>query len=367
MLASREKILTMSFFWLSAIAVMMTACDDNGSSSDIKPLSNPAGKLYVLNQTDSTIYIYDTKTFTRIDSFPAQVGFPHYIRFSGDGLNYYILTLESDGRVAKYDATTNNFLGSAQSNTTLFPAAIAFNATDEFGYLCDFTSGINLSKMYKFNLTSLTLVDSLPSGAMSHDLKNTSDGRWIIACNRNTEDVTMVDTQTDDIFRVQIDPDSAYAPTGSPKYGPFGVEIGPNDSIAYIASIKADQIRALDIAQKKIVDSFSIPHIHSDFGPHGPTLMAVSPDNKVIYTTTQWSDRVVAISLETHQVLGTLFFETPRPFGITISDDGSRVYAACVNVQNQLGRVYSIDTKTFTKVDSVDVGRNSMGLIYRAL
>ena len=238
--------------------------DSAGMGGGNTPAPNPVGKLFVLNQTDSTIYIYDTKTFTRIDSFPAQVAAPHYIRFSPDGLNYYVVTLEFNGRVAKYETATNNFLGFARTNTSLFPAAIAFNSTGQFGYVCDFTSGVNLSKMYKFDLSTMTVVDSLPSGAMSHDLKNTSDGRWIIACNRNTEDITIVDTQNDNVTRVGIDPDSIYAPTGAPKYGPFGVEIGPNDSLAYIACIKADQIRVLDIAQQTIVDSLFIPHIHSE-------------------------------------------------------------------------------------------------------
>ncbi len=333
------------------------------------PAPNPAGRLYVLNQKDSTIFIYDTKTFTRIDSFPAQVAAPHYIRFSPDGLNYYVVTLEFNGRVAKYATPTNNFLGFARTNTALLPSGIAFDATGQFGYVCDFTSGVNLSKIYKFDLSTMTLKDSLFSGAMSHDLKSTSDGRWVVACNRNTEDITIVDTQTDDVVRVQIDPDSAYAPSGVPKYGPFGVEIGPGDSLAYIACINAYQVRVLDIAQQRGVDSLFIPRLASDPGGaklNGPTLMAVSPDNDIVYVTTQWSNRVVGIRRSDKAVVGTVFFQTPRPFGITISDDGSRVYVACANLENQRGSVYAIDTKTFTKVDSVDVGLNSLGLIYRA-
>ena len=213
----------------------------------------------------------------------------------------------------------------------------------------------------------MTVVDSVPAGAMTHDLKITKDGRWVVACNRNTEDITIVDTQADTVIVVGIDPDSVYAPTGSPKYGPFGVAIGRGDSLAFIACIVGDQVRVLNIKSQRIVDSIDVPHIHSDSHPHGATLMALSPNNEVIFVTTQWSNHVMAIRVSDKQVLAEIEFSVGRSFGISISDDGSRVYVACANLTNQPGMVYAIDGTTLRKVASSLVGLNSFGLIWRPL
>ncbi len=353
------------------LALMLAAgCNDSPNGNvNMTPLPNPAGKLYVLNQTDSTIYIFDTKTFTRIDSFPAQVTQPHYICFSHDGLNYYVVTLEPNGRIAKYETATNTLVASVRTGGAILPSSIAIGGADKFGYVTDFTSSTNIGKVYKFDLGTMTVVDSFLSGSRSHDIKSTSDGRWVVACNHNSDDITVIDVPADTVTRISIDPDSAYPVRIDAKYGPLGVALDHRDSLAFLACAENDQIRVLDIAAGRIVDSMTIPHVDPVGGNYfGPTLMTVSPDNSVIYTTTQWSNRVVGVNLETHEIVGDLSFETPRSFGISVSDDGSRVYVACVNVPvTGIGRVYAIDTRTFTKVDSVDVGKNSMGLIYRGL
>ena len=54
-----------------------------------------------------------------------------------------------------------------------------------------------------------------------------------------------------------------------------------------------------------------------------------------------------------------------RPFGITISDDGTRVYVSCTNTRPQPGQVYVIDGETFEKLDSLEVGSEPFGLAWR--
>ena len=74
---------------------------------------------------------------------------------------------------------------------------------------------------------------------------------------------------------------------------------------------------------------------------------------------------MVAFDVATKVIVADIPFSTVNPFGITITDDGSRVFVACVGLPSEHGRIYAIDGTTLTKIDSVDVGRESFGLIWK--
>ncbi|MFZ1682698.1 MAG: hypothetical protein WAU88_01075, partial [Candidatus Zixiibacteriota bacterium] len=62
---------------------LATGCKDK-SSQPATPSFGPDGSLYVLNQQDGSLYIYDSKTLARTDSLAAQVPAPHHLEFSPD-------------------------------------------------------------------------------------------------------------------------------------------------------------------------------------------------------------------------------------------------------------------------------------------
>jgi DNA-binding beta-propeller fold protein YncE len=64
-------------------------------------------------------------------------------------------------------------------------------------------------------------------------------------------------------------------------------------------------------------------------------------------------------------VVADIPLKIPNPFGINISDDGSRVYVACINKPGDHGRVYIIDGENLVKIDSIDVGKQSYGLTWQ--
>jgi len=346
--------------WVLGLLIMLfVGCSDD--DSPVKSTNtNPEGRLYVLNQADGTFYVYDTRTLSRIDSVDSRVNRPHYIEFSPDRQNFYIVTLETTGRIAKFRTSDNAFLDSVTVPPAVQPSAIVITADGLFGYVCNFS--LERGSVHKYNLATLQEVGSMQAGALTHDLKITSDGSVIVACNRDTDDLTLIYTDADTVAFVGADPDSSYA-LGRRKYGPFGVAIDHRDSLAFIACMDARQVRVLDIAAGEIVDSIDIP-VDSGSIIWGPTLMAVAPDNDIVYVTTQGGNSVVAFRLSTKEILADIPLSVPHPFGITISDDGSRVYVACVNLPLEQGMVYVIDGATQTKIDSLQVGRESFGLIW---
>jgi len=332
--------------------------------------TNPTGRLYVLNQADNSIFKYDTKTLQVLDTVPSVIKLPHYIEFSPDGQFYYIVTLEHPtGHIAKYDAMADTLIDSVQVPTSVLPSAIAITADGAFGYVCNFTFSRQSpvpARIYKYKLDNFDTVSTIQAGLTTHDLKITSDGSVVIACNRNSDMLNMIYPKMtpDSVARISMDPDSGWV-DGKNTYGPFGVAISHNDSLAFIACMDAGQVRVLDIAAQKIIDSIDIPGSDPAGTLKGPTLLAVSPDDDIVWVTTQFGNSVVGFRVSTMTVVANIPFEIGKSFGVTISDDGSRVYVACVGETKKHGRIYVIDGNTFTKVDSLDVGELSFGLIYR--
>lgn len=324
--------------------------------------NGPDGRLYVLNQGDNTLWIFDTRTLARIDSVGLPIDLPHYIEFSPDGGSFYVTTLETSGHAAKFDAVTNTLLGSVAMPPAVMPSAIAIGAGGQYGYISNFSTTTHRSFIHKYDLATMTWVKQLQAGATTHDLKATSDGSMIVACNRFSNDITIIETETDNVSFVGIDPDESY-PVGMMRYGPMGVAIDHRDSIAYIACMDMPQVRYLDLATRTIVDSVEIP-VSGHSGMAGPMLLAVSPGDSIVYVTTQMGNTLVAVHTRARTILATIHFATPSPFGLAQSADGSRVYVTCVGdaFPHSRGRVYVIDGTTLTKLDSLDVGNQCYGI-----
>lgn len=349
-----------------ALAVM-AGCDDPTSSEP--PKLGPAGRLYVANQTDSTIYVYDTETLERVDSFPAQVGQPHSIKFSNDHSKFYAVSREFNGRLARYNGATNAF-EDAEALPGLFPTAMAISPDGVFGYVCDFSAPSVATRVYKVNLATLTIVDSMSAGASTHDVDITTDGSIVVATNMS-DLITMIYTDADSVFQVSIDPDSLY-PLSRQKFMPYGLTIDHKDSLAYIACLEHHevhaQVRVLDLKQRQIVDSFYLPidHTTENGDPAGATQLELSPDDAYLYVTTQWDNSIIVLRLSTRTVV-EFPTEVGRTFGVTGTDDGSRVYVAAAGAPNEVGRVYILDGQTHQLIDSLNVGHNPFGLRWRSL
>lgn len=356
----------MRLTWMVCLAIVMLlplGCGDDDEGVTKPANTNPEGRLYVLNQADATMYVYDTRTMTRVDSVFTHVENPHYIEFSPDGDNFYIISLEASGFFAKFDADSNFFIDSAAAPPAVQPSAIAITADNKFGYICDFIID-GTSRIYKYDLDSMKLDTFLQSGNRTHDLKITSDGSTIIACNAGSDNLTLIDVATDNVTFVDVGPDPQ--PETGGNYGPWGIIIDHRDSLAFVACMHSRDIRVLDIAARQIVDSIPIP-VAPGILISGPTLLAVSPDNDVVFVTTQNGNSVVAVSVSTKDTLADIPLGIPNPFGITMSDDGSRIYVACIGVPGSRGWIYSIDGNSYAKVDSIAVGTNCFGLIWRPL
>lgn len=351
-----------------AAVCLLTGCEEDPTSPQT-PALGPPGRLYVANQTDSTMYVYDTETLERVDSFPAGLNQPHFVRFSDDLAKFYVVSRDFNGRLARFNAATNT-LEDVEPLPGLFPTSIGITPDGLFGYVADFSAVGVETRVYKVNLATLTIVDSISAGASTHDVDITSDGSIVVATNMG-DVITMIYTDADTVHQVSIDPDSIYAPSRM-KYMPYGLTIDHKDSLVYIACLHhhnvTAQVRVLDLMTRQIVDSLYLPidHLVGHGDPSGATLVELSPDDAYLYVTTQWDNTIQVVRLATRTVI-ELPVEVGRTFGVSATDDGSRVYFTGAGNANDSGYVFIMDTDTHNLIDSIKVGRNPFGLRWRPL
>ena len=344
-----------------SLFIFISSCDKNSTGADNM---HARGHLYVLNQTDGTIYIYDDSTLTRTDSFSAAIPSPHWLEYAPNGQYYYVVSRFSPGHIAKFNALSNALIDTITMSGNVFPTSLAITPNSTFGYLCDFTPSSTPGHIHKYNLNTMTFVDStFGNGAASHDLMFNSNGSMLVACSRNTDDVTLVYFPGDSVVIIPLDTNNVRPTT--PVYGPYGVHIAHNDSLAYITCLFGGQVRIVDLKARKVVDSIPMPVTPvCGYAPSGPTLSVLTHDDKKIFVTTQCGNSLIVASTQTKSILTTIDFSIDRPFGVKINHAGTKVFVACANVQDQPGEIYVIDAVNLVKLDSLGVGLNSFGLFW---
>lgn len=354
--------------WYSVFGLLAFSSCERRAINDDHGHTDAYGYLYVLNQTSRTIYVYDDSSLNRIDSFGSAVPEPHWLEYDPDGSRYYVVARNNPGYIAKFDAVTNALIDTVRTSGSIFPTSLAITGDGLTGYLCDFNAPITSpGHIHKYDLNTMTFVDSsFGNGGASHDLMFNSTGSVLMACSRGTDDVTLVDFPSGNVDIVPLDPNNV-RPT-PPVHGPYGIHIAHNDTLAYITCLCSGQVKIFNIKSRTVVDSIVLP-ITADClsaAPVGAALSAISHDDSKIFVTTQFGNSVIVVNTATKQVLAQIPFSTPRSFGVKINGDGSRVYVACANLQDQPGRIYVIDGINLVKLDSIDVGWNSYGLYWHA-
>lgn len=352
------KYLFLSFVGL---VILFSACDKN-SNPIISDNGNPEGKIYITNQADQTVYIYDSKTLMRVDSFQTPVVEPHYINFTHDFEYYFVLGRQVSGSLAKYRTSDNSLVKQVTVEGAVFPTAFAISNNNDTLYLTDFTNASGHTHRYDISGTNFVWIDSiLQAGWETHDIRLSDDGKYLVSAGYGSDDITIVNTETGNLTPVSLLDGEEIYNGASLNYGGYGVLIDKNSNFAYISCRKeVDQIRIVDLNNHTIIDSIVLAGVYS--ADPEPIYMTISPDNNILFVANNKDSSMSVIRLSTLEVIKTVHFSTPKPFGISISDDGSRVYVGCTNKRPDRGMVYVIDGNNYIKVDSILTGSEPYGL-----
>lgn len=130
---------------------------------------------------------------------------------------------------------------------------------------------------------------------------------------------------------------------------PTGIVMAPNQNQAYVTNIADNSISVINIISRSVTNTISFDHDYASHFLGGP--IAVSPDNSTLYASASRLHmpfstviRVIDISSTMHTDIA--LNDSTYIDGLTLSADGTKLYAVGVDYGSEKSYLYSIDTKT---------------------
>ncbi|MGZ6968281.1 MAG: YncE family protein, partial [Acidimicrobiia bacterium] len=129
---------------------------------------------------------------------------------------------------------------------------------------CPASNNYSNSFLYRVNTTTLSIDGAIPVGKVPKYVAVTPDGRFVLATNWCSYDLSVVDPSTDrEVKRIPLGP------------YPRGIAISPDSRTAYIAVMGMHDIARIDLA------TFAVSWIRGVGG--GPRHLVLSPDGAALY------------------------------------------------------------------------------------
>ncbi len=154
--------------------------------------------------------------------------------------------------------------------------------------------------------TARTELRRMPTLREPHHLTLTPDRRFLVVADSGGNELMFLDPATGDVVRRER------------LSNPYHLEYSPNGKLLVIASLRRDQVDIYDASAGSEVPMTLLQRLRPG---DKPSHMAFSPDSKTVYVTLQGERAVVAINLETREILwhapvgpepaGILYHEVP--------------------------------------------------------
>ncbi|MDE0137287.1 MAG: beta-propeller fold lactonase family protein [bacterium] len=209
------------------------------------------------------------------------------------------------------------------------------------------------SFVYRIDATALEIDRVYPVGPVPKHLAVTPDNRLLVVSNWCGFDVTVIDLVTHETL-AEIDVGRH----------PRGVAVTGDGRTAYVAVMGSTGIAAIDLSafspeqgDTGTADQPALTYIR-DVGI-SPRHLVLSPDGKTLYATLNGEDAVVAVDLDSGQVVRRVRTgQAPR--SMDISADGTALYV--VNYRSHT--VSKIRTRDFMILQEFDTTPRPIGITY---
>jgi YVTN family beta-propeller protein len=237
---------------------------------------HPAGKrLYVANGY-SGITVLDAANLNTIETIPGSAGGgadnnPQGIAIAPDGRTLLFSDNSQGGAVTVLDLTTKTTITTV-SDPNAIPLGIAVNPDGMHAYLA--FSGTDQVKV--LDLTTLSVVDSVPTGSHPVGIAVTPDGaKAYVSCS---------DSNSVSVFTTGATLTSSATITGFSM--PRGIAASPDGSRVFVANAGNDTVGYIDASTDTIQGSFPTAPGSS------PTGIAISPDGMRAYVSHSYGGSV---------------------------------------------------------------------------
>lgn len=213
---------------------------------------------------------------------------------------------------------------------------------------CTPASGFDRSFLYRVRTSTWTIDDVVLVGVVPKYVQPTNDGRFVLATNWCSWDLSIVDTAT----MKQV----ARVPLG--RY-PRGIAVSPDDSRAYIAVMGSSDVAVVDLprALRRQPKSRVVSWIRGVGA--SPRHVNLSPDGRYLYVTLNGAGTVAKVDTRRRAVVRRVR-TGQQPRSAVLSPDGTALFV----VNYASSTVSRVRTRDMVEVETVAVDHHPIGITY---
>jgi YVTN family beta-propeller protein len=205
---------------------------------------------------------------------------------------------------------------------------------------CPANNTTDSSFLYRISTTTLAIDGVVPVGKVPKYVAVTPDGRYVLATNWCSYDLSIVDANAGrEVKRIPLGP------------YPRGIAITPDSHTAYIAVMGTHDIARIDLT------NFAVSWIRNVGS--GPRHLVLSPDGSALYATLNGDGKVAKID----PVNGVVQYKVStgnQPRSMAISADGQSLYV----VNYESSDVTKLAASDLHTIQTVPVGHHPIGITY---
>ena len=341
-----------------AVGIFLSCSDDNDPDQEFT-------KAYVTLQGSDKIAVIDVdraKLIAEVDvNFINTGDRPHYVVIDEIHRNWYV-TLISSGYVCKFDLDTDELLDSIFIGSQ--PALMDIDRENQILYVSRFmpmpSMGMEGSKsqlVHKINASTMTILGTVDVGASSpHGIALSRDGTTLWVASNEASHFFAIETtrfgESDyqpQNFRLGSDVPYNYQINDN-TYNALELVLSQTGSELFVSCSGTGQVRIFDTSNGDSLKYYSTGMM--------PWHIAVSNDDKYLYTTNRMSNNVVQTNL-TNGVAKTFTAEDlVMPHGLSLTADDSKLV-----VSSSMGDVlYIVDTESMAMTGMIMLMNSSMDM-----
>jgi YVTN family beta-propeller protein len=240
-------------------------------------------RLWVLNDKGDSVTEIDPATGHKGKTLPVED--PYNMYFTPDG-KYAIVVAEAKQRLDFRDAQTMKLVDSVKVDCKGVDH-MDFTADGRFLIAsCEFAA-----ELIKVDVAARKVIGSihLEKGGMPQDVKTSPDGKVFYVADMMANGIYLIDPDT--FTRI------GFIPTGK---GTHGLYVSRDSKVLYISNRGEGSITILDLATRKPVTKWEIPHGGS------PDMGGVSADGKVLWLSGRYNAEVYAFDTSDGHLLARI-------------------------------------------------------------
>jgi YVTN family beta-propeller protein len=205
---------------------------------------------------------------------------------------------------------------------------------------CPQQNSYDNSFLYRIDTAKLTIDAVVPVGKVPKYVAVTPDGRYVLATNWCSYDLSIADTTTNqEVKRLPIGP------------YPRGIVVTPDSKTAYVAVMGTHDIARVDLT------TFAVSYIRGVGG--GPRHLVLSPDGASLYVTLNAEGKVAKVD----PVNGVVQYKVStgtQPRSMAISADGQSLFV----VNYESSTVSKLASSDLHLLQTVQTGYHPIGITY---